>query len=153
MKADEIPQLRTKEGNPEKALSGVPINTKRGDLPCIHLEPAMIVSTVFRVVDSYGNENEGKHNSPTEDNVLPQKGEKHTKVLSDVPINTERGDLPCIHLEPAMIVSTVVRVVDGYGNKNVGRRDSPTEDNVLQFRKHAILVPKLYIPSTLNTDI
>ena len=68
-------------------------------------------------------------------------------------INTKRGDLPCIHLEPAMIVSTVVRVVDGYGNKNVGRRDSPTEDNVLQFRKHAILMPKLYIPSTLNTDI
>ena len=113
----------------------------------------MIVSTIVRVVGGYGNKNEGKHNSPTEDNVLPQKGEKHTKVLSDVPINTERGDLPSIHLEPAMIVSTVFRVVDGYGNKNVGRRDSPTEDNVLQFRKHAILMPKLYIPSTLNTDI
>jgi hypothetical protein len=77
-----------------------------------------------------------------------KKRREPQKVLSGVPIS-----LPSIHLEPAMIVSTVVRVVDGYGNKNVGRRDSPTEDNVLQFRKHAILVPKLYIPSTLNTDI
>ena len=36
-----------------------------------------------------------------------------------------------------MIVSTVVRVVGTYGNKNEGGRDSPTEDDVLQFRKHA----------------
>ena len=100
----------------------------------------MIVSTLVRVKGGYRNKNEGIRDFPTENNVLPQKGGNHKKVLSGVPINTERGDLLSIHLEPAMIVSTVVRVVGGYGNKNEGGRDSPTEDNVLQFRKHAILV-------------
>ena len=51
-----------------------------------------------------------------------------------------RGDLLSIHLEPAMIVSAIVLVVCGYGNKSETGGDSPTEDNVLQFRKHAILV-------------
>ena len=72
--------------------------------------------------------------------VLLQKGGNPKKEYSCTPINAKRGVLPCIHLEPAMIVSTVVRVVGGYGNKNEGGRDSPTEDNVLQFGKHAILV-------------
>ena len=100
----------------------------------------MIVSTLVRVKGGYRNKNEGIRDFPTEDNVLLQKGGEPQKGTFWRPYQPKRGDLLSIHLEPAMIVSTVVRVVGGYGNKNEGGRDSPTEDNVLQFRKHAILV-------------
>ena len=51
-------------------------------------------------------------------------------------------DLLGIHLEPAVILSAVVAVVCGYGNKGEASGDSPTEDNVLPKKEGT---PKRYL--------